>query len=691
MPAATPAECQKPARSGFGSDIPLVLIVLLAAVAYSNSFSGPFIFDDQPSVVDNPSIRRLWPIGRIFNPPEYCLTVVGRPLANLTLAINYAFGGLDVHGYHVVNLILHILAALTLYGVLHRTLSLPNMPPSIRDVASHLALAAAALWTVHPLQTESVTYIVQRTEALVGLFYFFTLYAVIRCAGADAPRAGTLWGTSAVLACLCGMASKEVMVSAPLVVALYDRIFLTTGWAEVWRRRRWIYVGMGATWLVLAALMVQSAGRGGSAGFSEHMTSWEYLRTQFGWIVHYLGLTFWPHSQGLDYGITIAHTAAEIVPYAVIVVGLAVGTLAAFRRQPWIGFLGVWFFAILAPSSSFVPLYGQTAAEHRMYLPLAAVVTFVVVGVWVLCEKAAQTKPGLPALAKALAVFAVVALAAVTWLRNEDYESELRIWNTAVEASPQNSRAIASRGVARRKRREFDAALSDFGSALRLDPRNATALHNRGGVYQEIGNFQAAIADYTRAIEVEPNHSLAYNSRGLVYQDLGRLEDAIADFSRAVEINPALAGSFDNRGRIYQKQEKDSLALEDFSRATELDPENYIYAFNRGTLYARTGRLAESVGDLSRVVRLAPRYPAAYSLRAFVYEQTNQWAPALADYDRILELQPGNADAWYGRARCHFSLKRYAEAQADLDEFLRRGGKPNAEFVESLAAKRPDN
>lgn len=173
--------------------LPPFLLVLVTAAAYSNSFGGPFLFDDEPSIVDNPTIRRLWPIDRVLDPPPYCLTVVGRPFANLTLAANYAWGGLDVRGYHAVNLAIHILAALALYGIVRRTLLLPQMPAALQSGAASLALAVAALWTVHPMQTESVTYIVQRTESLLGLCYLVTLYAALRSAQARAPRAEQLW------------------------------------------------------------------------------------------------------------------------------------------------------------------------------------------------------------------------------------------------------------------------------------------------------------------------------------------------------------------------------------------------------------------------------------------------------------------------------------------------------------------
>ena len=174
-------------RFSGGAIIPaLALLLLVAVAAYHNSFTGPFIFDDAIWINENSNIRHLWPIGAVLFPPD-ATVVGGRPVVSLTLALNYALGGLNVWGYHAFNLVIHILAAWTLFGVLRRTLILPRLRERFGSAATPLALAAAILWMIHPLQTESVTYVIQRTEALMGLFYLLVLYGVIR---------GATWGGS---------------------------------------------------------------------------------------------------------------------------------------------------------------------------------------------------------------------------------------------------------------------------------------------------------------------------------------------------------------------------------------------------------------------------------------------------------------------------------------------------------------
>jgi hypothetical protein len=211
-------------------------------VAYHNSFHNPFIFDDHGNIVENVLVRQPLTNWRQ-------LLASDRWLATLTLAGNYALGGLDVRGYHAVNLAIHLLAGLVLYDLVRRTLLLPGLAPRFGRGAPELALAVALLWLVHPLQTESVTYIIQRSESLMGLFYLLTLYCLLR--GTTARR-GLPWYVGAVLCCGLGMGSKQVMVTAPLLALLYDRAFLALSWGTLCRRRWGLYLALAATEGLLA-------------------------------------------------------------------------------------------------------------------------------------------------------------------------------------------------------------------------------------------------------------------------------------------------------------------------------------------------------------------------------------------------------------------------------------------------------
>ena len=251
--------------------------------------------------------------------------------------------------------------------------------------ATPLALAIALLWTVHPLQTGAVTYIIQRTESLVSLFFLLTLYCVIR--GTTSTERARGWNVAAVLSCLLGMGTKEVMATAPLVVLLYDRAFLSGSFRAALALRRGLYAALAATWGIVIWLLIATGFHGNTTGFGvTGFTASSYLLTQPGVLARYLRLAFWPVGQCLDYGWPPAQWPGEVVLPGLLIVGLLGLTVWALVKRPALGFLGATFFLILAPTSSFVPIR-DAAFEHRMYLPLAALVTLVVLGVYWLCDR----------------------------------------------------------------------------------------------------------------------------------------------------------------------------------------------------------------------------------------------------------------------------------------------------------------
>ena len=304
--------------------------------------------------------------------------------------------------------------------------------------ATSLALAIAIIWMVHPLVTEAVTYVVQRAESLMGLFYLLVLYGFIR--GVDSSKPGR-WYALSVTACLLGMATKEAMVSAPLMVLLYDRTFVSGSFQEAWTRHRRLYLGLGGTWVLLGYLMVGLHYRG--IGYGLGISWWAYALIECRAVVQYLWLALWPHPLVFDYGefVAVRHVG-EVAPYAVILAILVAGVLVELKRQPAIGFVGAWFFLILAPTSSVVPIGGQPMAEHRMYLPLAAVVALVVLGGANLGRyvlgRWQQTRR---ILEWGVSAAVVLVLTLLTIQRNQDYMTRLTIWLDTVAKRPNNPRA----------------------------------------------------------------------------------------------------------------------------------------------------------------------------------------------------------------------------------------------------------
>ena len=591
-------------RSLIGSGI----IVLAALGAYHNSFSGPFIFDDINSLPENSHIRQLWPIWETVRAGPGT-TVAGRPVLSLSFALNYQISGLEVWSYHAVNLAVHILAALTLLGIVRRTLLCEKLRARFGQASFSLALICALIWMLHPLQTGSVTYIVQRAESLMGLFYLLSLYCAIRgFSSTKRPR----WYIFAILACALGMGTKEVVATAPFVVWLYDRIFVSRSFKEALTRRWGLYGGLAGTWVIFGVLAFTSP-RGESVSFAFEDLSWlEYAMTQCQVIVgYYLKLSFWPYPLVLDYGWPIVRSFGQIVPHALVLVTLLVGTVVALRYWPSWGFLGVWFFVILAPSSSFVIIISEVAAEHRMYLPLAAVVVAVVLGGYVILARwsiSGTQRAGLGrVLGYILAGVVVAIFSLLSFWRNNNYASVFSIWDATVSQCPGNSRAWNNRGTIYSGKKDYDLAIGDFNRALAIEfnPTRSKAYYNRGITYSGKGEYERAIQDFDQAIALNSKYGEAYNMRGNAYARQGQYQRAIQDFSQVIRLSPSLAGAYTNRGVAYKCTGDYNQAIQNFDQALELDP-RFISAYhNRGVTYSSKGEHDKAIRDFERAVQLA--------------------------------------------------------------------------------------
>ena len=488
-----------------------VLIAGAIVLAYANSFSCVFLFDDFVGIVRNPRIRTL----------SSAVAASSRPLVDATFWLNFALDGLRVAGYHLVNLAIHVGAALALFGIGRRTLKLGETPAAVRPAADGLALCIALLWGVHPLLTGSVTYICQRAESLMGCLYLLTLYGAIRAH----LSGGWPWRAATVACCALGMGTKEVMITAPVMVVLYDRAFLFSSLREAWTKRRALYVGLAATWLMLAAWMQIRKSSDPFNFYAWHgIGPLSYARTQFGVVAHYLRLALWPDSLCLDYRWPVAESWREVWPSAAGIAALGAVLLWAWWRRPRRAFPGVWTCVILAPTSTFIAR-PDCAFEHRMYLPLAGIVAYAVLGGHRLLEGRSRV-----ACRGTLAAALAVALGWVTHVRNQDYRSEAAMWQDVVNKRPQNLRAGNDLAVALSEAGRFGEAIREYNRVLDLIPPGVRAKLESGAVtvgptfdtesceyhyfrahanlgllyYREKGDRAAARRHYEAALKVAP-------------------------------------------------------------------------------------------------------------------------------------------------------------------------------------------
>ncbi len=518
--------------------IPL-FIITLTVLAYLNAFGNAFIFDDEQIIVNNPEIRQLWPVG-----------MAARWVVNLTFKLNYATGQLRVADYHATNLLIHLLAALVLYGIVRRTLTLPRVGEIWKRHGALLAGAVAALWAVHPLQTQSVTYICQRYESLMGLCYLATLYAFVRGAQTRGRYAAAAWYGLSVVVCLLGMGTKEIMITAPLVVLLYDLLVASPSARVAIRQRGLVHVGLWLTVAVFALTewqmfsVIEQRGEGVTLAVS----SWSYLLTQMQVIPYYLRLSLVPYPLCLDYGWSFASSWTESIASGLLLVGLGVLTVWLWVRRRPEAFIGLWFFCILAPTSSVVPV-PDAIFEHRMYLPLAAVLVALVLGAYRLLYRDMSTVRAVRVAGIGVVVVLVGVGAVMTHQRNRVYRSALTMWEDVVGTRPQNRRArlnyssaLLTAGRTTESRQEAGVVASQLAYCAELKPEEVPAW---GQTPEEAALYRDA-----------RHYAIAHNYMGVICIQKGGERAAESHFAEAVRLLPQFEDAARNLRRV-RKQTKE--------------------------------------------------------------------------------------------------------------------------------------
>jgi tetratricopeptide (TPR) repeat protein len=559
-------------------------------------------------------------------------------------------------------------------------------PPTIAS-ANILAFFVAVLWVLHPLQTSAVTYVAQRAESLMGLFYLLTLYCFIR--GAEGrgqasgvrpeekglktqnpvtsrllasgllPVASSLWFLASCLCCLLGMATKEVMVTAPLMVLLYDRTFVAGTFQEAWRRHRRFYVGLMSCWILLGWLLAGVSQRG--VGFGHGVSWWVYALTECRVIVQYLELAIWPHPLVFDYGMNVIQGTAETTVYAVIMAGLAAATGWGLWRRPLLGFIGAWFFIILAPTSSVVPVVGQPMAENRMYLPLVALIALAVAGLYSLIGR------------RSLPVFVLLALVfgLLTARRNTDYQSQLSIWGDTVVKRPGNARAHDGLGNALVDAGRVNEAIQEYTVALGLAPADPREHYNLGRALAVTGRPQEAMARYQEAVKLDPDYVDAHNILGVVLADAGRPEDAVEQYETVLKLDPDNAVAHYNLGGAYYQMDRLPQAIEQYDLALQLNPDGVEIHDNLGTALAQLGRFSEAIANYEETLRIDPGYAAAHNNLGLVLMKTGRAAEAVEHFQAALRLKPALADAHFNLGDAYLQADRTTEAIAEYQSALK--------------------
>lgn len=656
--------------------------------AYGNSFEVPFLLDDHEAIAENATLRS-WRTA-LFPPVDSGITVSGRPILNLSFAINYALHGQGIVGYHVLNLLIHWGAGVILWRIVSRTLQLPGVKVRLGKSAELVGWLVAAAWALHPLQTAAVTYIVQRAESLAGLFYLLTLYAFIR---RTSPGGASWWTWVMGIVCAAGMATKEIVATVPLVILLYDRAFVSGSFRESWRRNRRCYQVLLFSWLVLAACIYQSGARAESVGYGQ-IQWWQYAVTQGPALLGYAVRAVWPTNLIFDYGAVVEPVNGQTIAAGVVVLCVLGVAIYMTAIRPRVGFLIAGFFIVIAPSSSVIPVATQTVAEHRMYLPL---IPFVI-------AFAALVRRLPPALWGAMWIIVLSAEVVRTYDRNDDYQSERAIWEDTVRRVPDNPRALNNYGSTLYHAGAFESSLPPLEQAVALLPTYDNAWYNLGCSLAKLGRWDDAAAALLRAIELNPSRSLYHAALGNAYYEQGSLDAALAAYRHAVatddcegediynlanlllkldrmeEVEVLLAQGlerFGNDGKLWginavrlKRQGRLSDALASLEEAVRREPDSPVFLAEKGVLLLLAGKAEAAIAPLQKAVLLSPETWGARRNLAVALSDCSRDEEAVAVLRKLTEEQPHIADYWVDLGIVYARAGRFAEALTAFDQAL---------------------
>lgn len=655
--APPPTSAAAPSHGALRAVVMLAGLVLITVAVFANGIQSPFYLDDQKILEKTPTVRTLASAWR---------TQPTRRIGMLSFALNYRLHGLNVTGFHVTNILIHAAAGLALFALVRGTLRLPTWRDHLGDQADWLALAVAAIWLVHPLQTGAVTYTIQRFESLMGLWFLLCLLFLLL--GATRTRAG-IWYVGCLLVAILGAQTKEVMAVLPVVAVAFDRIFLSNSWRTLAMRRGWVHAGLLAItgWMFYATRSAFDTTHGGSAGLGlKSVTPWEYLSSQPGVLLHYLRLTVWPDRLCFDYLWPVARSPWEIYPAGLLIVGLLLGTVWALWRRPALGFLGLCWFAILAPTSSVIPI-ADLAFEHRMYLPLAPLVTLFVVGGANLWQRVAsrallpierstecslerstnqQASPGSATIRPtASAPTGSALLASPLAIENLATDNSTAVSSTAINSTgveqsageqPANTRLVSAHVVSGApdssgsrgrlmpsiamglivvllslrtivRNRDYNDPLRLWNSVLVVNPHNHRAHNQLALQFERQGRLREAERHFREILVSKPDAWWVDIGLGNLRVREGRIDDAVKHFESARRVKAGFALGSANLAKVREQQGRWDEAITLYEEALRRSPESFDFRLALADAYQQTGRTADAERELREILARDPR------------------------------------------------------------------------------------
>ncbi|MBY0588961.1 tetratricopeptide repeat protein [bacterium] len=590
---------------------PLLATFALAAtiiVAYSHTLSYPFIFDDVPSIESNQHIRMKSLSWQAMEEAMTDAPVAGRPISYLTFALNYWIGGLDVRGFHIVNIAIHFLASLLVYFVSDVTLQLYRATEGIRvgwlneSRRTYIAILAALLFALHPIQIQSVTYLVQRMNSLASMLFLLALWLYILGRLRPMGSARILFWLAAGVAWGLALGSKQIAIVWPVTVLLYEWFFFQNLSAKWLRRGLALFSIVGVILLGIAIVEFRVIGSVFNKYSVREFTLEERLLTQPRVLATYARLFVLPipSQYNLLHDVRPSRSVFDPPTTFLAIVALIGYTGIAFAmsvRNRLLAFCMLWPLVTLVVESSILPL--ELIYEHRMYLPMfgLTLATAYVTGRLLLRQPLASWAIVLATV--------VLVLTSSTVIRNTVWKDHFTLWSDVIKKSPDLARPLV----------------------------------NRAGAHASRSDWLLAMNDYDKAIQISPMFDLAWVGRGLARLNTGNVELSIDDFTQGGQralSSDILTACYRNRAQAWSVSGNPARAIADYRRAIAYEPDDAVSRFNLANAYRLQKNFEDALAQYEECIKRRPDLPSPFNnLAALLTTCADQ---RLRDYKRAVEL-----------------------------------------------------
>lgn len=650
---------------------------------YAQTLNDPFHFDDTVTIVGNRAVQLL---------PDWSQTVKeilafqpSRFVTNISFAVNYYFGRLDTWGYHAINIALHLAAACLVWwlgnlfvlmnnptgetdrviparkGKSSRKKSLDRSSDSKIFSNAQLPFLAALIFLVHPVNTQAVTYISQRSEALAALFYVASVCCYIK--GRTTEDLRTPYFILAVVSGLLASFSKETAITLPIMIMTIELFFFGKNNNALPRTILFGVLGLGFLLLIPAAFQFNyfdmlSRSYLSQSHLGDVLTLPTYLMTQARVFVTFLRLVFVPVGLNLDHDYPMVSSFFDpaFLGSLCLLVAIAVAAFRIRNKNPMLSFAAVWFFLTL--SSNLVPR-AHVMFEHKLYLVLTGMVPALVLGFGAVVR---NRKAIVIAVCCLIAAFSVL-----TFLRNRVWDSEIALWEDVYKKSPNKARVHLSLGSAYLNDGKYEKAIALFTRVIRTTDEPYRAYTNRGAAYVKMNKDDLAIEDFNQAIALEPRFVDAYLNRAEVLARMKDFAAAFKDIDQAINLDPQKSVAYRMRGRIFDALRQYDKAWADYNKALAIDPGDARSLAWRGYLHAMAGRSEEAYADFNAALRFDPSFSEAYVYRGMSLKDRRKFQEALNDFNKAISLAPTSSLAYYQRASALFDMGDLPLARQDVD------------------------